>query len=70
MNVPGELISVFTFGSPRVGNSYFSRAYDDMIPTTFRVVNCKDIVTKVRDRPPELSKLSAKKINYDCFLLT
>ncbi|MEN9406280.1 MAG: hypothetical protein RLZ12_564 [Bacillota bacterium] len=48
---PRPDISVYTFGSPRIGNVPFSAAYDRVLGNcTFRVVNANDIVPTVPPR--------------------
>jgi hypothetical protein len=47
LGLSANLVSVYTFGSPRVGNNAFCSRYDELVPSTFRVVNAHDIVTKV-----------------------
>jgi triacylglycerol lipase len=43
-----EVLAVYTFGSPRVGNGAFARQYnDDLADVTFRVVNARDPVPHV-----------------------
>lgn len=39
--------TVYTFGSPRVGNHGFAAVYDMTVPLTFRYVHQNDIVTRV-----------------------
>jgi len=49
-----ELNGLYTFGSPRVGDEDFTRAFDaDIKDQTFRYVNNNDVVPRV---PPRLSK--------------
>ena len=36
-----------TFGSPRVGNKAFAKAFDALVPTCYRFANAKDAVTSV-----------------------
>lgn len=43
---------VYTYGSPRVGNSHFQELYNQLVPHTFRVVNMKDVVPRL---PREMS---------------
>ncbi|KNH06342.1 lipase domain protein [Perkinsela sp. CCAP 1560/4] len=38
--------TVYTFGSPRIGNTQFRRLYDELVPNTFRIVNQSDIVSR------------------------
>ena len=38
--------TVYTFGSPRVGNTRFRHVYDEKVPNTFRIVNQSDIVSR------------------------
>lgn len=40
-------VTVYTFGSPRVGNGAFIRAYNRRVPNTFRFVFGKDMVPGV-----------------------
>eukprot|EP00759_Apiculatamorpha_spiralis_P020862 PhF_6_TR26092/c0_g1_i2/m.36854 len=42
-----HLSTVYTFGSPRLGNSRFRDMYNAAVPSTFRVVNQMDIVTRM-----------------------
>lgn len=45
--VPKPKISVYTFGSPRVGNIPFAEDYDKQVPATWRVSNENDLVTRI-----------------------
>ncbi|CAD5216262.1 unnamed protein product [Bursaphelenchus okinawaensis] len=47
-------VQVWTYGQPRVGNAPFSNNFDELFPTSYRVVNRKDIVPHV---PPCDAKL-------------
>jgi hypothetical protein len=38
---------MYTFGSPRVGNSFFSFLVNQIIPSYIRVVHCNDVVPHV-----------------------
>ena len=38
--------TVYTFGSPRIGNTRFRHLYDEKVPNTFRIVNQSDIVSR------------------------
>eukprot|EP01138_Halocafeteria_seosinensis_P002345 gb/GECG01002402.1/.p1 GENE.gb/GECG01002402.1/~~gb/GECG01002402.1/.p1 ORF type:complete len:1093 (+),score=74.68 gb/GECG01002402.1/:1-3279(+) len=40
-------VTVYTFGSPRVGNRAFSRSYNNEIPWSFRIVSNGDIVAGI-----------------------
>jgi hypothetical protein len=40
-------VSCYTFGSPRVGNSYFAREFDAGVPDSWRIRNKLDVVTSV-----------------------
>ncbi|KAK9813880.1 hypothetical protein WJX73_003222 [Symbiochloris irregularis] len=44
---PKPKITVYTFGSPRVGNIPFAEDYDQQVPDTWRVANQNDIVTRI-----------------------
>ena len=35
---------LYTFGQPRVGNYYYARAHDDLVPLSFRVTHYRDVV--------------------------
>ena len=47
LRTPAWPMASYTFGSPRVGNGAFVKAYNDAIPNTTRVVNAGDIVPMV-----------------------
>lgn len=53
-NVPGKEVSVYTFGSPKVGNSDYVKFYNKLVPQTFRFVNGVDIVPSL---PPDIPLL-------------
>ncbi|MES1918691.1 hypothetical protein MHBO_000618, partial [Bonamia ostreae] len=38
---------VYTFGSPKVGNAFFSKLYDEVLPSTFRLVFKKDAISNL-----------------------
>lgn len=40
-------LTMYNFGSPRVGNGVFADAYDARVPDTWRVVNADDVVARV-----------------------
>eukprot|EP00756_Hemistasia_phaeocysticola_P057135 Hpha_TRINITY_DN33768_c0_g1::TRINITY_DN33768_c0_g1_i1::g.25137::m.25137 len=42
--LPGDRITVYTFGCPRVGNQQFARNYNARVPHTFRVLGTQDPV--------------------------
>ena len=42
-----ERISLYSFGSPRVGNSEFRQSFNRRVPNSYRVVNGMDIVPAV-----------------------
>lgn len=44
LDIVGEDITVITYGSPRVGNKEFQKAYDDKISAHWRVENVPDII--------------------------
>jgi hypothetical protein len=44
--------TVYTFGSPRVGDKVFAGTYDDLVPTSWRVSNLNDLVPHL---PPQLA---------------
>ena len=46
-NFPDVSVSVYTYGSPKVGNRAFVRAYNQRVPKTFRFVYGRDIVPQV-----------------------
>ncbi|MCB0195573.1 MAG: lipase family protein [Anaerolineae bacterium] len=43
-NIPGKEISCYTYGSPKVGNDNFVKAYNKLVPNTYRCVNGRDMV--------------------------
>eukprot|EP00898_Chlorokybus_atmophyticus_P004644 jgi/Chlat1/5180/Chrsp33S05158 len=47
MGIPAGQITVYTFGSPRIGNSGFTTRFNELVPVAFRVVNNRDMVTKL-----------------------
>ena len=51
--VPRSKMTVYHFGSPRVGNDGFASFYKDLVPHTFRLVNERDIVPSL---PPQFLK--------------
>jgi hypothetical protein len=72
MNLPASILSAYTFGSPRVGNSAFCRRYDELVPCTFRIVNCKDVVTKVLSHgflplPIRVADVRQESERRDCY---
>ncbi|MEM9217751.1 MAG: lipase family protein [Cyanobacteria bacterium P01_F01_bin.150] len=42
-----EQISLYTFGSPRVGNANFKKSFDRRVPNSYRIINGMDIVPAV-----------------------
>ncbi len=46
-NLPDKDISCYTFGSPKVGNKYFTESYNKRVPKTFRFVNGSDTVPNI-----------------------
>ncbi len=46
-NFPEHAVSVYTFGSPKVGNAAFVRSYNQHLPNTLRFMYGRDVVTKV-----------------------
>jgi predicted lipase len=47
-------IVMMNFGSPRVGNRGFCRAYNALVPNSFRVVNGADLVARMPQTPARL----------------
>lgn len=45
-----ELLHVYSIASPRVGNSEFANAFNNLVPNNFRIYNVRDYVPTV---PPE-----------------
>jgi hypothetical protein len=43
-NVPGKVVSCYTFGAPKVGNASFAKTYQEKVTQTFRFVNGSDVV--------------------------
>jgi len=52
---------VYTFGSPRVGNLTFSRAFQDKIGQSFRIHNRFDVVTHL---PPQVYQVPKSNKTY------
>lgn len=50
--------TVYTFGSPRVGDKVFAGTYDDLVPNSWRIENLNDIV-------PHLPPLLAGYVHVD-----
>ena len=46
-NVPGKDVSVYTYGSPKVGDAAFADAYNTRVSNTYRVVNDTDLVPSI-----------------------
>ncbi|CAN0263726.1 unnamed protein product [Laminaria digitata] len=44
---PEAKVTMYNFGSPRVGNRAFAKLYDRFVGDSFRVVNNKDIVARL-----------------------
>ena len=42
--LPDKDVSCFTYGSPKVGNDNFAKAYNALVPNTYRFVNGPDLV--------------------------
>ena len=42
-----QLVKNLTIGCPRVGNSTFKDNYNKLVPTSIRIVNDKDLVTRI-----------------------
>ncbi len=47
INIPGKEVSVYTFGSPKVGNAAFVDAYSPRVPNTYRIVNDTDLIPSI-----------------------
>lgn len=47
MALSGMRPTVYTFGSPRVADWAFSKAYKKIVPDTFRIAHDKDIVVRI-----------------------
>jgi len=45
--IPKDQVSLYTFGSPRVGNEVLAHAIEEAIPESYRIVHWKDIVPHV-----------------------
>lgn len=46
-NLPNKNVSCYTYGSPKVGNNDFVKAYNKLVPNTYRFVNGPDLVPQV-----------------------
>ncbi|KAL6780883.1 hypothetical protein ACKKBG_A08865 [Auxenochlorella protothecoides x Auxenochlorella symbiontica] len=44
---PAPHLTMYNFGSPRVGNRRFAREYNDLVPNSWRIVNNQDAVCSV-----------------------
>ncbi|ANY75296.1 lipase [Paenibacillus ihbetae] len=53
---------LFTFGSPRVGDHAFSKAFAHYVPNSYRIANLLDVVTHA---PPPVYKLPKRDKTYD-----
>lgn len=51
-NSPFQHPVVYSYASPRTGDSMFAQTYNQVVPNTFRFANRLDIVPKVPLRPP------------------
>jgi predicted lipase len=47
LNVPGKQITCYTFGGPKVGDPIFAKAYDKLVPDTYRIVNDADVIPTI-----------------------
>ncbi|WP_051287495.1 lipase family protein [Paenibacillus taiwanensis] len=52
---------LFTFGSPRVGDPAFAKAFAKYVPNTYRIANPFDVVTHA---PPTIYKLPKREKRY------
>ena len=43
----GPGITMYNYGSPRVGNAAFARAYDESVPNSWRITNKLDVIPRV-----------------------
>ncbi|MFD1176631.1 lipase family protein [Paenibacillus puldeungensis] len=53
--------TLFNYGSPRVGNPEFSKAFSKHVPNSYRIANPLDIVTHA---PPPIYKLPKREKKY------
>ncbi|WP_420819785.1 lipase family protein [Paenibacillus monticola] len=51
----------FTFGSPRVGDPAFAKAFAKYVPNSYRIANLFDVITHA---PPSISKLPKRDKKY------
>ena len=49
-------VSMYNFGSPRVGNSKYQKMYDLLVPDSYRIVNDGDMITSL---PPQFSLIGS-----------
>jgi triacylglycerol lipase len=61
VNSAFSLPSVYNYGSPRVGDPTFAKAYSDKVDQSFRIHNRYDIVPHL---PPQVYKLPKKETTY------
>lgn len=60
---PEDIASIYTFGSPKVGDQQFATVYNSLLKDkTFRIVNHRDIVTTL---PPFTYKQVGTKVMID-----
>ena len=53
LGVPPARVSVYTFGSPRIGNRALAAEVAEVVPDTWHVINDQDVVTRgMKVRPP------------------
>ena len=43
----GPGITMYNYGSPRVGNAAFARAYDESISNSWRITNKLDVIPRI-----------------------
>jgi hypothetical protein len=55
--------TVFTYASPRTGDSLFASTYNGVVPNTFRIANRLDIVPKLPLQPPYEHVLGLDDLN-------
>lgn len=46
-NFPDKQVSCYSYGSPKVGNDYFAKSYNERVPHTYRFVNSADTVPEL-----------------------
>ncbi|VDL63874.1 unnamed protein product [Nippostrongylus brasiliensis] len=63
---PGDQITMYTFGEPRVGDLTFASTFDSMIKNSYRVVFRRDIVPHLPACAKDQSWLGEGEVSRPC----